>query len=156
MLLDGFGISLLFIAGGIGFLVVTLLVGKILRPSKPSENKNTIYESGEAPVGSAWGQFNIRFYVIALVFILFEAELVFIFPWATVFGLPSLHEETNGLWSLYSFVEVTIFVVILIIGLAYVWAKGMLNWQKPEKRVEETLKNYPVSLEKYEQFNRVS
>ncbi len=126
--ISGFGIVLLFIVGGISFLLVTLLVAKILRPNRPNPEKNSIYESGEEPAGSAWGQFNIRFYVVTLVFLLFEAELVFLFPWAAVFGKLEFVEETNGLWSILSMTEAFIFIVILAIGLAYVWANGMLNW----------------------------
>ena len=154
MQLSGFGISLLFIVGSIGFILVTLLAGKLLRPNKPTPDKQVIYESGEEPVGTAWGHFNFRFYIVALVFILFEAELVFIFPWATVFGSEELNAATNGYWSQVSFIEVSIFVIILIVGLAYVWVKGMLDWQKPAIKAPSTEKDYPVSLQQYEQFNQ--
>lgn len=132
MEISGFGTVLLFAIGGIGFLMITMLISKLLRKQNPTEEKLTTYESGEEPVGSAWGQFNIRFYIVALVFLLFEAELVFLFPWATVFGDEVLMEETNGLWAQFALVETFIFIGILTVGLAYVWAKGMLNWVKPK------------------------
>ena len=77
--ISGFGVALLFILGGVGFVMITLLVGKMLRPVRPNEEKQTTYESGEDPVKSAWGVFNVRFYVVALIFLLFETELVFLF-----------------------------------------------------------------------------
>jgi len=80
------------------------------------------YECGETPEGSAWIQFNIRFYVFALIFIIFDVEIIFLLPWAVVF---------NRL-GLFAFVEGLIFIAILVVGLAYVWAKGDLAWVKPE------------------------
>ena len=132
--ITGFGTVLLFFVGGIAFLLVTLLVGKILRPVRPNPEKQTTYESGEEPAGNAWGQFNVRFYVVALIFLLFEAELVFLFPWASVFGDEKLVAETEGLWSKFSMVETFIFIGILLVGLAYVWAKGMLEWVRPKPK----------------------
>ena len=150
--ISGFGVVLLFIVGGIGFLITTLLVGKILRPSKPNKEKQTTYESGEEPSGSAWGQFNVRFYVVALIFLLFEAELVFLFPWATVFGKEELVNETNGLWARFSMVETFIFIGILAIGLAYVWAKGMLEWVRPKPQSSDYKAKIPS--EAYARYER--
>lgn len=124
-------------------MVVTLLVGRILRPVRPNPEKQTTYESGEDPAHSALGQFNVRFYVIALIFILFEAELVFLFPWAIVFGDAQLIEETNGLWGRFSLIETFIFIGILGLGLIYVWAKGMLEWVKPKPRTSDYQSKIP-------------
>lgn len=135
MEISGFGTVLLFIVGGVGFVVITLLVGRILRPDRPSDEKLTTYESGEEPAGTAWGQFNPRFYVIALIFLLFEAELVFLFPWAVVFGKEALIEESNGLWAVFTMTETFIFILILLVGLAYVWGKGMLEWVRPKPSI---------------------
>lgn len=132
--ISGFGTVLLFLVGGIGFVLFTLLIGKILRPSRANEEKNTTYESGEDPVGSAWNVFNVRFYIIALTFLLFETELVFLFPWAVVFGDKEMIESTNGLWGVFSLIETFIFIGILALGLAYVWANGMLEWVKPDSK----------------------
>jgi NADH-quinone oxidoreductase subunit A len=79
------------------------------------------YECGEEPVGSPWVKFNIRFYMVALGFIIFDVETVFLFPWAVVF------KELG----LFAFVEMMIFVAILLVGLAYIWAKGDIEWVKP-------------------------
>ena len=82
------------------------------------------YECGEIPEGSAWVTFNIRFYVIALIFLIFDVEIVFLFPWAVVY------QELE----LLAFVEAFIFVLILVVGFVYVWAKGDLNWVKMNVR----------------------
>jgi NADH-quinone oxidoreductase subunit A len=77
---------LLFIAVGVGFIFVHLIAGKFLRPNKPDAEKKTIYECGEPTIGSAWIQFDLRFYVVALLFVIFDVEVAFLFPWAEVFG----------------------------------------------------------------------
>lgn len=77
---------LLFIAVGAGFILVHLLAGKLIRPNKPGAEKGTIYECGEPTIGSAWVQFDLRFYVVALLFVIFDVEVAFFFPWAEVFG----------------------------------------------------------------------
>jgi NADH-quinone oxidoreductase subunit A len=123
---------LVFIAVAIGFLVVNLLVWKVLRPSRFSEEKLTTYECGENPTGSAWIQFNIRFYVFALIFIVFDVEAVFLLPWAVFFGQTRLGGDFGLLQLL--FVEALIFITILAVGLAYVWRKGDLEWVRPEDR----------------------
>jgi NADH-quinone oxidoreductase subunit A len=79
-------ILLIFLAVGAGFLAVNMMVGKFVRPDRPSAEKQTVYECGEPPVGSSWIQFDLRFYVVALLFVIFDVELAFFFPWATVFG----------------------------------------------------------------------
>ena len=77
---------LLFTIVGIGFIFIHLLAGKLIRPSKPDPEKGTIYECGEPTIGSAWVQFDLRFYVVALLFVIFDVEVAFFFPWAEVFG----------------------------------------------------------------------
>src|SRR5438874_2366151 len=77
---------LLFVAVGVGFIFVHLVAGKLLRPNKPGAEKQTIYECGEPTIGSAWIQFDLRFYVVALLFVIFDVEVAFFFPWAEVFG----------------------------------------------------------------------
>ena len=150
--ISGFGVVLLFLVGGIGFLMVTLIVGRMLRPSRPTAEKQTTYESGEEPSGTAWGQFNVRFYIIALIFLLFEAELVFLFPWATVFGKEELIQQTNGLWGKFSMIETFIFIGILGLGLIYVWAKGMLDWVKPKPQKSDYQSKIPA--EAYERYTK--
>ena len=80
------GYLLLFLAVGAGFIFIHLLAGKFIRPAKPDAEKMTIYECGEPTIGSAWIQFDLRFYVVALLFVIFDVEVAFFFPWAVVFG----------------------------------------------------------------------
>jgi NADH-quinone oxidoreductase subunit A len=115
---------LAFLVVVVGFLVVNLLLWKVIRPSRFSEEKLTTYECGENPQGNAWVQFNIRFYVFALIFIIFDVEAVFLLPWAVVF------RELGPL----AYVEGLVFIFILVVGLAYVWRKGDLEWVRPEDR----------------------
>ena len=117
-----------FLAVAVGFLVVNLLVWKVIRPSRYSEEKLTTYECGENPTGSAWIQFNIRFYVFALLFIIFDVEAVFLLPWAVVFK--KLGQEQG----LLPYVEGLVFIAILVVALAYVWRKGDLEWVRAEDR----------------------
>src|SRR5207302_9924928 len=77
---------LLFLAVGVGFIFVHLVAGKLIRPARPDREKGTIYECGEPTIGSAWVQFDLRFYVVALLFVIFDVEVAFFFPWAEVFG----------------------------------------------------------------------
>ncbi|MDB5016076.1 MAG: dehydrogenase [Mucilaginibacter sp.] len=125
-------------------------INRLLAPHKPNPEKLTSYECGEEPTGSAWLPFNSRFYVIALVFLLFDVEMVFIFPWAIVFG----NHEMNNLdarWGWLALTEMFIFLGILILGLAYVWRKGDLDWIKPHPIVPATDIVIPKSL--YEKLN---
>jgi NADH:ubiquinone oxidoreductase subunit 3 (subunit A) len=123
-MLSTYAAVLAFIVVALAFLVVNLLVWKVLRPSRFSEEKLTTYECGENPTGSAWVQFNIRFYVFALIFIIFDVEAVFLLPWAVVF------RELG----LLAFVEGLVFIGILVVALAYVWRKGDLEWVRAEDR----------------------
>jgi len=119
MLLEYAGVAV-FMAVALGFVAFALVLSRLLRPHKPNAQKEATYECGLEPVGSGWLQFNIRFYVIALVFLVFEIEAVFMFPWAVVY-------DELGLFGL---VEMTVFIGILLVGLAYVWGKGDLEWVK--------------------------
>ena len=101
-------------------------LGVLLRPANPSIGKLSTYECGEPPSGPAWINFNIRFYLIALVFVIFDVELAFIYPVAAVFR-DWVVTRGRGLFAL---VELAIFVAILAVGLVYVWAKGDLQWLK--------------------------
>ncbi len=146
-----FGIIFLFIVTAIVLIVSMLMLAKLLRPHKPNVEKLTTYESGEDPIGNANVQFNVRFYVVALVFLLFEVELVFLFPWAVVFGQATLIQQTDGLWGWFSLIEMLIFVGILVLGLAYAWAKGYLDWVRPQPKVPVMESKVPANL--YQQVN---
>jgi NADH:ubiquinone oxidoreductase subunit 3 (subunit A) len=122
-MLFSFGSVLLFFVVGFIFLAITLLLSNLIQSKGvPGEEKYIPYECGEVPEGSAWIRFNIRFYVIALIFIIFDVEIVFLLPWAVVF-------QRLGA---YAFIEGLIFIGILVVGLAYVWKKEDLEWVKAE------------------------
>lgn len=147
-----FGKVLLFLIGGILFLSVSFLIARLIRPNRPNAQKLETYESGEQPLGTAWSQFNMRFYIVALIFILFEVEIVFLFPWATVFANKELIEQTDGLWGWFSLIEMIIFVLVLALGLAYAWVNGLLDWVKPAPKKEDIESVVPKEL--YDNINK--
>jgi NADH-quinone oxidoreductase subunit A len=124
-MLTEFGRVLVFLIVGVLFVAIGLVTAWLLRPHRPYPSKRTTYECGETPVGDTRMRFNIRFYVVALIFIIFDVEVVFLFPWALVYA---------GLgW--FAFVEMMVFLVILLVGFAYVWRNGDLDWDKPAPRI---------------------
>lgn len=158
----------LFATAAVVFVAVNLLLGQLLRPSLPSEEKGEIYECGEPVIGSSFVQFDIRFYVVALLFIIFDVEVAFFFPWAVVFGkathlaasadaaaeatgpeaaawgadivhqlgelglsstesMAELSASAHALgWGLFA--DIAVFFTILMVGFAYVWSRGDLDW----------------------------
>ncbi|MBW2454639.1 MAG: NADH-quinone oxidoreductase subunit A, partial [Deltaproteobacteria bacterium] len=122
MLMAYASVAAFFIVAG-GFVLVALLFGKLVRPDNMYPEKRETYECGEAPVGPAWFNFNPRFYIVALIFILFDVEIAFIYPVATVF---SRWVDQGSGW--FAFFEIFTFVAILMLGLVYVWVKGDLSW----------------------------
>jgi NADH-quinone oxidoreductase subunit A len=145
-----FGKILIFLITGIILVCLIFFVNRLIAPNHPNAEKQTSYECGEEPIGSAWLPFNPRFYVIALIFLLFEVEMVFVFPWATVFGS---HEINNfdPRWGKLALVEMFLFLGVLILGLVYVWVKGDLDWIKPKPTVPTTNVAIPTSL--YDKLN---
>ena len=120
-----FGAVLAFAIVAVLFVLVTLTIGWFLRPRFPSVDKLSIYECGEKPVGSAWYNFNPRFYLIALVFIIFEVDIALTFPVVVVYA--SYVKKGTG-W--VAFVELMLFTLVLLVGLAWAWAHGDLEWVK--------------------------
>lgn len=129
---------------------ITLFVNRLLAPHNPTAEKLTSYECGEEPEGNSWIQFNPKFYVIALIFLLFDVEMIFIFPWATVFGSHQII-KTDARWGWFSLAEMFLFMGILILGLIYVWVKGDLDWIKGKPVVPTTDTKVPKSL--YDKIN---
>jgi len=119
MLLD-FLHAFIFLFIGVFFVSLAIIFSRLLHPRKETPEKYTTYECGEEPVGESWIRFNNRFYIIALVFIIFDIEIVFLFPWAMVY-------KKIGM---IAFIDMLIFVAILLVGFAYAWAKGDLEWVK--------------------------
>jgi len=147
---------LIFLAVGGTALAANLVLGWLVRPNKPSAEKGETYECGESPVGSSWVQFDLRFYVVALLFVIFDVELAFFFPWAVVFGsanraadvtlpveqrieaahrldpsasitTPPDADAMNRLAWL-AFADILIFFGVLLVGFAYLWRRGDLDW----------------------------
>ena len=98
--------------------VLALTATKILGPGAGGPERRTTYESGMEPIGGAWIQFNIRYYMFALVFVVFDVETVFLYPWAVAFSLLGV----------LAFVEALVFIAILVVALVYAWRKGALEW----------------------------
>ena len=120
---------LVFAALAILFVLGSLVAGHFLRPHNPTAEKEMIYECGEKPIGQAWYNFNPRFYLVALVFVIFEVEIAFMYPVASVYRY--FIEKGQGM---VAFLEIFVFVAILAVGLAYVWAMGDLEWVKGLKQ----------------------
>jgi NADH-quinone oxidoreductase subunit A len=109
----------LFILLIVGFVATTLVLARLIAPSsKSSRAKGQTYETGEMTVTDPWRPFPVRYYVFALLFLIFDVEAAFLYPWAVIY-------RSLGL---YGFVEMVIFVLILGVGLAYAWKKGALHW----------------------------
>ncbi len=123
-MLSQFGTVLLFFIVSAMFVIAGMFSARLLRPNRPNEEKLSTYECGEEPIGESWVKFNIRFYVVALVFLVFDVEVVFLFPWALVY-------QKLGM---FAFIEMMIFLAILVAGYVYVWVKGDLDWDKPRPR----------------------
>lgn len=109
------GIFMLLITG---FVATVLILARLLAPSRKSRTKDQIYETGESTVTDPWRPFPVRYYVFALLFLIFDVEAAFLYPWAVIY-------KSLGV---YGFVEMVIFVAILGVGLAYAWKKGALKW----------------------------
>jgi len=140
-----FGKVFIYLVMGILFVLFTFFLGWLVALRKPNPVKLSSYECGEEPTGTSWIQFNSRFYVVALIFLLFDVEMVFIFPWATIFSQETLL-AADSRWGWLSLIEMFIFIGILLIGLMYVWKKGDLNWIRPESVLPSGLGRVPMVM----------
>lgn len=118
-----FSAALIFLVVAAGFVAFNLALGALLRPRRPEVAKSKIYECGEPAIGSAWVRYNTRFYMVALVFLVFDVEVAFLFPVAAV--LKWFTEQGLGLFAL---LEILVFVAILLVGFVYAWRYGHLDW----------------------------
>jgi len=130
-----FGKVFVFLLIAIVFVIIALIAAKLIRPARPTHEKMLTYECGENPIGTPWVKFNIRFYVVALIFLIFDVEVVLLIPWALVY---------KG-FGLGGFLVGAIFLFMLGLGMAYEWRKGDLEWVKP-KVILPTLKNVQVDI----------
>jgi NADH-quinone oxidoreductase subunit A len=122
-----FGAVLVFAIVAVGFALGGITLSRVLGPQFPNPEKASIYECGERPVGVAWFNFNPRFYLVALVFVIFEVDIALTFPVVAVFKQWAAASPTFA-W--VAFVELLLFTGILVVGLAWVWAHGDLEWVK--------------------------
>jgi NADH-quinone oxidoreductase subunit A len=116
--INNYVIVAIFVGLGLFLPIAALTVGRILRPNKPTEAKLTTYESGNIPIGDSQVRFNVRYYIFALMFVIFDVETVFLYPWAVA-------HKSLGLFAL---VEMLVFVLLLVVGLIYAWRKKVLRW----------------------------
>ena len=121
-MLTEFGKVFAFLLTAVMFVVIAVFAAKLIRPARPTREKLTTYECGENPEGSPWIKFNIRFYVVALIFLIFDVEVVMLIPWALVY-------QDSGI---LGFLVGAIFLVLLGLGMVYEWRKGDLDWPRPE------------------------
>jgi len=105
-------------AAGFLFVIVTMVASNILAPSTRTKEKLQTYESGESPIGSAWVQYPLGFYIFALLFVAFDVDIVFIIAWAVIFKQLSF----------FGFIEILFFILVLALGLVYAWRKGVIRW----------------------------
>jgi NADH-quinone oxidoreductase subunit A len=143
--------TLLFTGISAFFIFSHLMLGRLVRPSRPDAEKKTIYECGEPTIGTSWIQFDLRFYVVALLFVIFDVEMAFFFPWAVVFGKANELSDRNlaperqaqviselgpvgfdsegaRLFAITAFVDILVFFGVLLVGFAYLWHRGDLDW----------------------------
>ena len=164
---DLVGHIVLFIIAGIGIVAAPLIIGRLVRPTLPTPEKDAIYECGEPTIGSSYIQFDLRYYTVALLFIIFDVEVAFFYPWASVYGgamqladsrlsteartqisekllnvspgtldaSQAITKETALQLGMASVVDIAVFFAVLLVGFAYVWKRGDLDWvrayQKP-------------------------
>jgi NADH:ubiquinone oxidoreductase subunit 3 (subunit A) len=108
----------IMLAAGFGFVILTMTLANILAPHNRTKEKLQTYESGETPIGSAWVQYPLGFYIFALLFVAFDVDIVFIIAWAIIF-------KQLGL---FGFIEILFFIIVLALGLVYAWRKGVTRW----------------------------
>ena len=125
-----FGKIFAFIIFAFLFVGISLFIARLIRPKRPTNEKLKIYECGEDTLGSPWVMFNIRFYVVALIFLIFDVEVVLLFPWAL----------TYQDYGVYGFLVGIIFLIVLAIGMAYEWRKGDLEWARPKPNIPDIKK----------------
>lgn len=183
---------LIFVVAGAGLLAANLVLGWLVRPDKPSPEKAEVYECGESPIGTAWVQFDVRFYVVALLFVIFDVELAFFFPWAVVFGTankmadpqlppaeraalarslmppdqaarsaaadPLAHttevsraraaeQDAAAAKQLawLAFADILVFFGVLLVGFAYLWRRGDLEWVRSTAAQHTDSRGPPVA-----------
>ena len=117
---------LVFLLAGMAFVVISLVLGSLIRPARTDDKGLEPYECGEEVIGQAWFRFDIRYYTVAMVYLIFAVEIAFLFPWAVVLKEALVAEDIGGV----ALLEGLMFISILLLGLAYVWVTGDLDWAR--------------------------
>jgi NADH-quinone oxidoreductase subunit A len=123
---EQYGVFAILAVLGIVLYAAIMLINRLMRPTVPSPLKLTTYECGVEAVGTGWSQMNIRYYVFAFLFVIFDVESVFIFPWAVL--LDGLGDD-SAISATFALVEMFIFIAVLAVGLVYAWRKKVLTWE---------------------------
>ncbi len=122
----------IFIGFGIVFVLAALVAGSLARPRLPNPEKGSTYECGEPAMGDSWVQFDLRFYIIALVYLIFDVEVALFYPWAVVYGSAAALAAPLGMTAfdlrLVGLVDMLFFFGVLMVGFAYLWRFGYLDW----------------------------
>src|SRR5215213_3632627 len=112
---------------GIGFAIGNIALSLLIGPGRTGPGKETTYESGMVPIGDTRKRFNVRFYIVAMIFLVFDVEIIFLYPWATIFGRAVAHPE-YGISGDLLLLEIILFVAILLLAYIYAWGKGVFQW----------------------------
>jgi NADH-quinone oxidoreductase subunit A len=120
----------IFVAFGAVFVFANLVVGSLIRPRVPNPEKGAIYECGEPSIGTSWVQFDLRFYIVALVYLIFDVEVALFYPWAVAYGSAANEPTAAAAYQLrqVAIVDMLFFFGVLLVGFAYLWRFGYLDW----------------------------
>jgi NADH-quinone oxidoreductase subunit A len=126
---DSWAPVVLLIVIGLGFAIGNVVASRVIGPSRTGPGKEETYESGMVPIGDTRKRFNVRFYIVAMIFLVFDVEIVFLYPWATIFAPAAGNRAPNGrAFSGMLLAEMGIFVAILLLAYVYAWGKGVFRW----------------------------
>jgi NADH-quinone oxidoreductase subunit A len=122
----------LFSAFGAAFVLINMVMGAVARPKVPNPEKLAVYECGEPTIGTSWVQFDLRFYIVALVYLIFDVEVALFYPWAVAYGSADQLGAANGMSTFavrqVALVDMLFFFGVLLVGFAYLWRFGYLDW----------------------------
>ena len=141
----------IFAVLGAAFVFANLTLGSFLRPYAPSPEKAATYECGEPAMGSSWVQFDLRFYIIALLYLIFDVEIALFYPWAVVYG-SAAHAAKHAGMTLFQYrqaalVDMLLFFGLLLLGYAYLWRFGYLDWvRRPQQTTQPAAKSTSDSV----------
>jgi len=126
---DSWAPVVLLLVIAIGFAVVNVAASLIIGPSRTGPGKEVTYESGMVPIGDTRKRFNVRFYIVAMIFLVFDVEIIFLYPWAAIFSPAAANRTADGRqFGAMLLVEMVIFVIILLVAYLYAWGKGVFRW----------------------------